>query len=194
MSVTHTNRKGTTYYLTRRTGKNGRTYYAFTKELHGEPVERIPDGYQVFEIPSTGQVVLRKRVESLVPDEDYQLLERYMAGHFESHQYILERKQREIVVHFTDEPVEAVDGISAALGMPSGPAASELRTLWQKYQTYLGLLRFVYNEKDRTYRVERFCFAGGVDDWLYLDSSPSIEPLVSEYCPHLGKDSFYELM
>lgn len=60
---------------------------------------------------------------------------------------------------------------------------------------YDGVLRFVLVDKeDRAFEVERFCYLGSVDDWIYLDGSDDMESLVKEYVPHLGKDSFYELV
>ena len=36
-------------------------------------------------------------------------------------------------------------------------------------------------------RNERFCYLGGVDDWIYLDSSNDLGELVKQYARHLHK-------
>ena len=41
--------------------------------------------------------------------------------------------------------------------------------------------------------VERMCFRGRIDGWHGLDGGP-LEKLVERYVPHIGKDSFFELM
>jgi hypothetical protein len=40
--------------------------------------------------------------------------------------------------------------------------------------------------------VERAGFLD--DDWVLLDDSNDLQKLAKKYCPHLGKDSFYDLI
>ena len=50
MSITHTNRKGVTFYLGRGVTKTGKPRYFFAREPDkGEPVEAIPEGYEIVE-------------------------------------------------------------------------------------------------------------------------------------------------
>jgi hypothetical protein len=64
MAYSHTNSKGTTYYLhtkksTTSTGKE-RTLFYFSKELKpGEALNEVPAGYTVAEM-KTGMLVLKK--------------------------------------------------------------------------------------------------------------------------------------
>jgi hypothetical protein len=64
MAYTHTNSKGTTYYLhtkksTTSTGKE-RTLFYFSKELRpDEALNEVPEGYTVAEM-KTGMLVLKK--------------------------------------------------------------------------------------------------------------------------------------
>ena len=63
---------------------------------------------------------------------------------------------------------------------------------------YQKMLRFTLDDKkDRTFRVQRWCFKGSIDDWIDLWVSGGIgklPDLVRDFCPHIGQDSFYELM
>ena len=67
MAYSHTNSKGTTYYLhtkksTTSTGKE-RTLFYFSKELKpGEALDAVPAGYEVAEM-KTGMLVLKKVAE-----------------------------------------------------------------------------------------------------------------------------------
>ena len=67
MAYSHTNSKGTTYYLhtkksTTSTGKE-RTLFYFSKELReGEALDAVPAGYEVAEM-KTGMLVLKKSGE-----------------------------------------------------------------------------------------------------------------------------------
>jgi hypothetical protein len=64
MAYSHTNSKGTTYYLHTKksmtsTGKE-RTLFYFSKELkEGEALDAVPTGYEVAEM-KTGMLVLKK--------------------------------------------------------------------------------------------------------------------------------------
>jgi hypothetical protein len=54
-------------------------------------------------------------------------------------------------------------------------------------------MRFVLvDEKRRWFHVERMCYLGDAD-WLLLDGG-DLKRLVEDYCPHLGRESFYELI
>jgi hypothetical protein len=63
---------------------------------------------------------------------------------------------------------------------------------------YEKILRFTLDDKEeRTFRIQRWCFMGSIDDWIDLWESGGIgklPDLVREFCPHIGQDSFYELM
>jgi hypothetical protein len=64
-----------------------------------------------------------------------------------------------------------------------------------EYKQYEASLRFILTDPDqRKFEVERFCYLGGIDDWIYLDGSDELKRLVREYTQHLGKESFYDLM
>ena len=68
MAYKHTNSKGTTYYLhktevTLRGGKP-QTIYFFAKvenNAKGTPVEKLPEGREVYESPRNGFLVVRKK-------------------------------------------------------------------------------------------------------------------------------------
>jgi hypothetical protein len=63
---------------------------------------------------------------------------------------------------------------------------------------YMKIMRFnLVNKEDRTFRVQRWCFRGSVDRWIDLWESRSegkLADLVKTFCPHIGKDSFFELI
>ena len=59
-------------------------------------------------------------------------------------------------------------------------------------------MRFtLIDEDERTFRCQRWCFRGSIDGWIDLWMSGGSGPLadlVERYLPHIGKESFYELM
>ncbi len=65
-------------------------------------------------------------------------------------------------------------------------------------QRYMKVMRFtLVDEKNRTFRVQRWCFRGSIDRWIDLWESRSegkLSALVKRFCPHIGQESFFELM
>ena len=76
-----------------------------------------------------------------------------------------------------------------------GIALTELPTFNQRY---MKVMRFtLVDEKNRTFRVQRWCFRGSIDRWIDLYESRSegkLADLVKRFCPHIGQESFFELM
>ena len=60
------------------------------------------------------------------------------------------------------------------------------------------VMRFtLVDGKDRMFRVQRWCLRGSIDRWIDLWESGGerkLSDLVKEFCPHIGQESFYELM
>jgi hypothetical protein len=72
------------------------------------------------------------------------------------------------------------------------------RELPPSYRNYMKVMRFTLaDEQDRTFRIQRWCFRGSIDDWIDLWMSGGegkLPALVRTFCPHIGQESFYELM
>ena len=60
------------------------------------------------------------------------------------------------------------------------------------------VMRFtLVDETSRSFRVQRWCFRGSIDRWIDLWESGSagkLSDLVKRFCPHIGQESFFELM
>jgi hypothetical protein len=62
------------------------------------------------------------------------------------------------------------------------------------YEGRMPVMRFTLEDKEtRQFAVDRWCFRGSIDDWIPL-SFGDLPKLVARYCPHLGKESFFDLM
>jgi hypothetical protein len=64
------------------------------------------------------------------------------------------------------------------------------------HEGHMPVLRFsLVDEHTRTFFTERWCFLGSIDDWVPLmGGTGELKALVQKYCPHLGRESFFELM
>jgi hypothetical protein len=57
------------------------------------------------------------------------------------------------------------------------------------------MMRFILTDPaERTFDVQRWCFRGSVENWIYLDDGKPLAALLKKYVRHLGKESFYQLM
>jgi hypothetical protein len=56
-------------------------------------------------------------------------------------------------------------------------------------------LRFTLEDPEkRIFSAERGCYRGSIDGWIRTHHAGSIADLVESLVPHLGRESFYELM
>ena len=60
-------------------------------------------------------------------------------------------------------------------------------------QHYTAMLRFcLVDNKKRTFTVERFCFRGSIDKWIYLAGPEDFRGIVEKYLKILGTDEFFD--
>jgi hypothetical protein len=186
MPVTHVNRKRDTYYLHAGKTKTGKPRYWFSKNTEGDLVETIPQGYEVYENPDA-QVFLRKIVPQLVTPDEIAVVKEGLKRYAPGQNCLVDVQGDQIVIHHAER-------ITLDLGR-FGFGLTELPTFNQRY---MKVMRFtLVNEKHRTFRVQRWCFRGSIDRWIDLYESRSegnLSDLVKRFCPHIGQESFFELM
>ncbi len=168
MPVTHVNRYRDTYYLHVGRTKTGKPKYWFSTKAEGDLVDAIPEGYEVYENPDA-RVYLRKKPPQIVTPEEVAVVKEGVQRFAPDQNCLVDVRQADIIVYH-----------------------SKRGNMYQK------MLRFTLDDKkDRTFRVQRWSFKGSIDDWIDLLVSGGIgklPDLVREFCPHLGRDSFYDLM
>jgi hypothetical protein len=60
---------------------------------------------------------------------------------------------------------------------------------------YEKMLRFTLTDASpRRFSAERWCFLGSIDNWYFLDGDKPLHHLLEAFVPHLGKESFFELV
>jgi hypothetical protein len=56
------------------------------------------------------------------------------------------------------------------------------------------MLRFtLIDSQTRSYRAERWCFRGSIDNWMPLSGCGTLADLVGTCAKHLDSESFFEL-
>jgi hypothetical protein len=186
MPVTHTNRKGQTYWLHAGTTKTGKPRYWFSTKAEGGMADSIPEGYEVYENVDA-QVFLRKIVPRLLTPLEVAMVEKGLQQHAPGQNCIVDVRGEDIVIHHAERVM--LDLKHFGFGIRELPPSS---------RAYMKVLRFtLVDESDRTFRVQRWCFRGSIDGWIDLWSScgrGKLYDLVKKFCPHIGKESFFELM
>ncbi|MDE5413998.1 hypothetical protein [Alkalihalobacterium chitinilyticum] len=180
MPIIYKNFRDDTYYLHSKLTTKGNTTYYFSKEAEGAAeLDQVPSGYEIYENPN-GNVYMRKEQKPVIQPEEINVINNGMIKYSEIKDFKLDIKKNAIFIYTVD---------------PSISNGSIPKQLLHKYKQYATDLRFVLVDKEeRIFEVERFCYKGGIDDWIFLDQSNDLEKLVQDYIQHLGKDSFYELM
>ena len=192
MPIEHVNRRGDTFYLHQGTTKTGKPKYFFSRKQEGTLTEAIPAGYEVYENPNA-QVFLRKVLPRFVTDEEVAIVARGVREQAKLAYFVIDVKEKSIVVHIANENVAFLEESIASRFRLRG--ADELAQQMQKFLSYSPMMRFtLVDEKTRQFAVERWCFLGSIDDWFPLGGFGDLKGLVARYSPHLGQESFYELM
>ena len=171
--------------------KKGEARFYFSKSQKDNPAKSIPAGYEIYENPN-GQVFLRKIPPKIVTDEEMTLVREGVKKYAKLEHYMVDVKKNSIVVYLPDRNPDSV--IEDFSEFPFFDR-SKLKDFFISHANYSPVLQFVMiDEKEREFRVNRWCWLGFIDNWIYLESSSDLPRLIKKYCFHLGKDSFFELI
>jgi len=185
MPVTHVNRSRDVYYLHAGTTKTGKPRYWFSRSAEGDLVDAVPEGYEVYENPD-GQVFLRKVRPQVVTPFEVAVVEEGLKRYAPGQNCVVDLQREHIVVYHAERVAFDLEGFG-------------FRQLPARYRNYAKVMRFtLVDEAARTFRVQRWCFRGSIDGWidLYLSGGGrgTLRDLVKTFCPHIGQESFFDLM
>jgi hypothetical protein len=196
MSYQHTNRRGHVYHLQATPRAGGKVSYSFTARTpSGQLVEGLPEGHEVYERPEDGQVFLRRcRPGAILPLERQQT-ESSIRRLASLDNFIVQAEGKAIVVYVSDIEADSRLSMLSAIVPIDRADADSLRQFMLRQARYEKMLRFVLSDKkSRRFSAERWCFLGGIDNWYFLNGDKPLQELLDKYIPHLGRESFFELM
>lgn len=193
MPVTYTNRKGRTYFLCKGSTKTGKPRYYFAREIKGEPVDEIPEGYRISESVN-GIVSLVRDRPGAIHAAELALLEDEVGRHPESGRYRVHARHDRIVVYEMAGPDA---GDLAAIFRNSGFEISGLEDRIQedleRSSPFSPVMQFILSDREQDlFRAQRWCYLGGIDDWIDVEYGP-LQELVPRLIPRLGTDAFFDL-
>jgi hypothetical protein len=200
-SVRYTNRIGKTYYLREGKTKSGKPRYFFSAqpEGKGDAVDRVPEGFEIYEHPKNAQIFLRKRRPKLITDIEKYLVEKQAMQLKRSKRYCVDCTDEYITIYESDADIGVLKDTFGDLlkGTPLRPgmtADKAMHTLIRAAdKNYSAMMRFRLVDKDRReFIAERFCFLGSIDDWVYLGGPDDLKELADRYIKLLGTDKFFD--
>jgi len=197
MTLEYTNRTGKTYYLSEGKTKSGKPQYHFSLKKKDNSIDKIPEGYEIYEHPENAQVFMRKIRLRLITELEEQYAKNQLKALQRTHRYRLDCKDKYITIYESHAEVENTQEIFGDLlgrmGLHKGMHSTMQGLSNIMDQNYTAVLRFCLEDKEkRIFSVERFCFRGAIDKWIYLDQSGNYRELVKQYIEILGTDKFYE--
>lgn len=194
------NRRGQVYYLQEVTTPTGKPKYYAGRKLTGKPLDSLPQGYEWRELPETAQVVVRRIQPSAVTEFERARAEAIVRRVSGLTVFAVEIERNSLVVY---TPATNRREIDRLIGDLAGPMFKRSPSRVEAYvdeslkrSQFVKMLRFTLEDPDeRTYRTERWCFLGSIDNWFPLmDGFGPLEELVEAYAPHLDEESFFDLM
>ncbi len=188
MPVVYKNRKNKTYYLHQGKTKTGKSKYYFSMKKEGHLVNKIPEGYEIYEHPANAQVFLRKKQPQLITDLEKHVVNKHLKNLKIKRPYLMDVRGNIITIfessHDPDELKASFGGIFDIFSRSPSETESLFQAITTEAAHYTPVLRFkLVSEKDRAFRAERYCCLGSIDHWIYLDGPE-----------HLGKESFFDLI
>lgn len=195
MGVEYTNRKGDVYYLHAGKRRTGKPNYYFSRDPRGQLVDSIPAGFEIYESPEAGLVHLRKvKPVAVLPFEREMVCEGIRRS-AKLDYFIVEAQGNALTVYLSVAADDLPIMLAEARGFFSPEKLRSERDWRMRQSAYVKVMRFVLVDEDkRLFRVERWCFRGGIDNWFFLRGPAPLEKLVGTYAKHLGQESFFDLM
>lgn len=194
MTITYTNRKGVTYYLNRGTTRTGKPRYSFAREPKGEPVEQIPEGYEIRENVNGVVSLAQTRPQQILPDE-VAVVEAALKRHRKPGNYRADVKGKRIVIYERAGPdMDALAPLIRALGGISEARQAHLQETLDLGARFSPVMRFtLLDEQDRTFSAQRWCYSGSIDDWIDAGAVGPLKRLARKLIPKLGTEAFFDL-
>ncbi len=204
----YTNKRGQTYYLHVVARSGGRTRYAL-RANKGGALANLPKGFEVRENVHGLVSVRRWRPRRFTPLEEKLLLTAMERTRPFAYELDINGKAATVYASAEDrkcflESLDAefadgfADALTKALAKRYSPELVAMFRARRKEQNakrprFYPLLRFVIvDERERRFAVERVCFSGE-SSWIRLETLPLAAALM-KYLPHLGRDSFFDLI
>jgi len=196
MPISHTNRKGQTFFLCQGITKTGKPRYFFSKTAAQNALEDIPTGHHIEE-SINGVVSLVKDRQQIILPEEIQILETALHRHPKGNKYRVSAKGKHFTVYERQGPdaEELGDIFGATLPMYSRQVILErTRAILDKNAQYGPMLHFnLVDAAARTFCAERVTYVVSLPEWIGILGRGMLQELVDEIIPLLDTEEYFEL-
>jgi hypothetical protein len=151
------------------------------------------EGWEISESVNGIVSLVKKRLAQILPEE-VAAVEAAVRRHPKSHNYRVNVKHDRIEIYeLTGPDADELLSHLRGAGMLFRGREQEVREVLAEGAQFTPVMRFILaNEAERTFRAERWCYRGSIDDWISVAMGPLAE-LTRQMIPTLGTDAFYEL-
>ncbi len=190
MGIEYTNRKRQTYYLHQGKTASGKPRCFFSRKCPVKPVAKIPPGFEVYENPDA-LVFLRQIELQVITDAELAIVRSALAKLAATRYWTTDRKGKYITIYTAEDLTDQRLGVLKSLAVPAGDST---RDFIETHLHYTPMFRLTLDDATRrVFLIERWCFRSSVNGWYGLGGG-ELKPLLRTYVPHLGDDSFFEMM
>jgi hypothetical protein len=197
MPISHTNRKGQTFFLCQGVTKTGKERYFFSNRAAENALKEIPAGYHIEESVN-GVVSLVKDGKQVIRPEEIQLVEDALRRHPKGNNYRVSAKGKQIIVYERLGPdvEDMADIFGKTLSMYSRQELLEgVQALLDKNAQYSPMLHFnLVDAAARTFCAERATYVSSLPEWVNICDCGPLQSLVDEIIPLLDTDEYFELL
>ncbi len=196
MLISHTNRKGQTFFLCQGVTKTGKQRYFFSKTAAQNALEEIPTGYHIEESVNGVVSLVKDRKQSILPEE-IQLVEAALNRHPKGNNYRVSAKGKQIAIYERIGPdAETIADIFGDI-LPvysRQKLLEDTRATLDKNAQYSQMLHFnLIDTSARTFCAERITYVVSLPEWIRIGGCGSLEELVDKIIPVLDTDKYYQL-
>lgn len=197
MPISHTNRKGQTFFLCQGITRTGKPRYFFSKTVRPDALEQIPAGYQIEESVN-GVVSLVKDRKQLILPEEIKLIEAALRRHPKGNNYRVSAKGKQITVYerLGSDAEHMAEIFGKTLTMYSRQELLEgMQAMLDKNAQYSPMLHFnLVNAADRTFCAERVTYVSSLPEWVNICDCGPLQSLVDQIIPLLDTDEYFALL
>lgn len=188
MKAEYKNFKGKTYFVRQTLTKTGKVKYVCSTKKSNSDLKTLPAGMEFYE-KANGLVGVRKKLVSKITDEEYRFVQTECKRLAAPNWVRFELAANSVSVY----SAEKID-LSSLVGFAIRCSLKKADSLLQAAADFLPSLRFTLaDEKTREFSVERMCFMGEKDEWLFLENG-KLDELVKKYAPHIEKESMFDFL
>lgn len=180
MIVEYINRRQESHFLIPKITKNGKERYYIVKDKSkfnkSDLLIENPKGFEFYEFPEDGKVVLRKITKSIITQYEMDVIDDEMKNHLTVKDYLIDKTENSLIIYLGHLEKEDYQGNES---------------YFNKIQSYRHKLRFEKTQ-DGKYKAQRFCNLSNYYGWITLETSDDLVYLAEKFCIHIDKESLLE--